>query len=268
MTNNEIFRNLPENIKKRDFCCKAVKSNIMAAATANFRFIDELMACKDSSPKEINKSLAKLAADSVKLLGKASADLSMVRKMLVRGQLDPKYWKLCSQRCYTKNLFGDDFNQALKEADDVSKITRTITRSKSATTLMKLPYRGRGGAAQKMKGRFLYQRKQPQNQQQYYQNIQYQPQHQQQKHHQRPKKEQSKPESLAKHSRLASIQLDNEKNLISFQGGRMKNYLEVWKTITYDKDVLTVIRGTQIPLRYLPLRQKIPHQIPFNRKET
>ena len=65
-----------------------------------------------------------------------------------------------------------------------------------------------------------------------------------------------------------SIQSDNDKNVTSFQGGRMKNYYEFWKTITYDKEVLTIVRGMQIPIQELPLNQKIPHQIPFNKKET
>ena len=152
----------------------------MAAATANFRLIDELMKNKDILPKELNKDLAKFAADGAKLLGKASADLSLVRKMLVKGQLDNKYGVLCSQRCYTKNLFGNDLNQALKEADDMSKLTRTITRPLVANRPFNRQYGNKPATLAKPKDRFLYQRNRGQSQQrqQYYHNVPYQPQQQ------------------------------------------------------------------------------------------
>lgn len=179
--NPEIYRPLPENLKKRDFCAKMVQSNIVAAATATFRLIDTLMSHKDKLPVELNKDLAKFAADGAKLLGKATTDLSVLRKQLVRGQLDKKYGVLCAQRCYTKQLFGDDLNQALKEADDMSKLSRTIARPQQSSK----PFVPKPATQSRPKDRFLYQNK---GQSQQRQSAPYQPRPQQQRPQNKPGK--------------------------------------------------------------------------------
>ena len=125
--NSEIYRNLNESVRKRDFILKAAQANITAAAVASCRMIDVLLdENKDKLPKELAAALAQHVASNTKLLAKASSDISMVRKQCVKPYLDPKYSILCAQRCYTKNLFGEDLTKTLKEADELSKLTKSI----------------------------------------------------------------------------------------------------------------------------------------------
>ena len=132
LMNVEIFRTLHESLKKRDFVLKSIQHNMLCAATANFRLIDELMASKDNLPADIAQKLASHSSAATKLLAKASSDLSVARKQLLKNHLHFKYAPLCSQRCYTKNLFGEDLSKALKEADELSKLTRAIPRATSS----------------------------------------------------------------------------------------------------------------------------------------
>ena len=105
--NSEIYRNLNESVRTHGFILKATQCNITAAGSC--RMIDVLLDDnKDKLPKELALSLAQQVSSNTSLLAKASSDISMVRKQCVKPYLDPKYGILCAQRCYSKNLFGND----------------------------------------------------------------------------------------------------------------------------------------------------------------
>ena len=59
----------------------------------------------------------------------------------------------------------------------------------------------------------------------------------------------------------------NESSLASFHGGRFKDFQIFWKTITYDREVLTIVGGMKIPLVNSDIERTNCHQIVFNSSE-
>ena len=168
--NVEIFRTMQESVKKRDFVLRSIQHNMVTAAISNFRLIDDLLKNQQQFPAELGKELAKHSSATAKLLAKASSDLSLARKQLVKNHLHFRYAPLCAERCYTKHLFGEDFSKVLKEADEISKITKALPRPANSFKADKNQYgqrynpmhskQKRGGFLKNQRGG--YQQQQPQ----------------------------------------------------------------------------------------------------------
>lgn len=64
-----------------------------------------------------------------------------------------------------------------------------------------------------------------------------------------------------------SIKQLNELSLASFRGGRISDYTQFWKTITFDREVLSIVSGMKIPLMDSNIERQSCRQIPFNISE-
>lgn len=134
--NSEIYRNIHQSARKRDFGLKSVQSAMATSAIANLRLIDnitELYRNKSLSRDHAN-NLLRNACDATKVIAKGFSDLSLYRKVLLRPHVQPKYQALCAKRTYGSALFGDDFTKEIKTIDEESKIMRQFGRSNFRNT--------------------------------------------------------------------------------------------------------------------------------------
>ena len=131
--NAEIYRNLSTHAKKRDFRLKSTQSAVATAAIANLRLIDTLTGLFENGQltRETTNLLLQFSSDATKLLAKGYADLSLIRKSLLRPNIQTKYQQLCQQRTYGETLFGSDLTKDVKSIDDNSKIVFNMTRTQT-----------------------------------------------------------------------------------------------------------------------------------------
>ena len=170
--NSEIYRNLPEYMRQRDFWLKSVQTNICTSAVANFRTLDLLLKNKHEIKPELLSALCKHVSSATKLVAKASSDLTVIRKQQIKYHIHPKYRPLCSKRTYDKQLFGENLGATLKETDECNKIVSNIRKDNkyhpynpSQRSRPFLPQRGRGTYMHRGRG-FFKNNYQPQQYQQ------------------------------------------------------------------------------------------------------
>ena len=177
--NPEVYRNLPEHIKQRDFWMKSVQTNISTSAVASFRALDLVLQNKQNMKPELVSTLCKHITSATKLIAKASSDITVIRKQHMRFHIHPKYRPLCNKRTYDKQLFGDNFAATLKETDESNKIVSNIRKERfdpyhnnQQRSRGFLQSRGRGTVPNRGRGFYRNNYQPPQNQLQ----TQYQPQ--------------------------------------------------------------------------------------------
>ena len=49
--------------------------------------------------------------------------------------------------------------------------------------------------------------------------------------------------------------------------GRIQKFLQNWQLITFDQNILNIVKGWEIPLHEVPSQTKCPHKINMNKQE-
>ena len=56
-------------------------------------------------------------------------------------------------------------------------------------------------------------------------------------------------------------------NITCFKGGRIRHYLDQWKALTSDHEILQIVQGLKLDFSTVPFQEFIPKQIDFNAQE-
>ena len=62
--------------------------------------------------------------------------------------------------------------------------------------------------------------------------------------------------------------VESQTNILQFEGGRIKHFLDQWKQITTDNEILKIVNGIELEFKDdMQVRRKIPKQCNFNEEE-
>ena len=219
-----------------------------AAIAKNMQEVLKARAKRTLTDKDVKDEVFKLNADALALLSHASKELSLKRRYAMRPHLPKSLIALCSDQVpITANLFGDNLASSLKEAKELDKLTNAAGPSGFQSSQYDR-HRNKNWHTQDRKP-FLGNR-----------NRQYAGQ---QKQHfggqQEPEKNlQESLEPLLLSDRQVRQNLISLPSLLAeqrteveffkIQGGRLKQFLDVWKSLTSDPETLDMITGLSLEL--------------------
>ncbi|XP_050414767.2 uncharacterized protein LOC126828804 [Patella vulgata] len=123
--NNEIWKQLSNNIKRQDLRLSYIQKAISKAASAITVCADEILDDKINDKSVVARKLI----DSVALLGHASYDLSLKRRELIKPGLSPEFGGLCSTNVPVtpEYLFSDDLH--LKDIRETCRLSSRVSSS-------------------------------------------------------------------------------------------------------------------------------------------
>ena len=266
--NPEVYRNLPEHIKQRDFWMKSVQTNISTSAVASFRALDLVLQNKQNMKPELVSTLCKHITSATKLIAKASSDITVIRKQHMRFHIHPKYRPLCNKRTYDKQLFGDNFAATLKETNESNKIVSNIRKERFH------PYHNN---QQRSRGFFTKPRKgnSPQSRKRLLPNQiptaskltanAVSPTTKERVQNQKPPTQVDRYDEF--YSKLTKIQHQCKVNKEKFKAGQLKEHAKHWKTFTTDPWVLNSILRLEIKLKNKVHQSYLPKEIKFSLQE-
>lgn len=125
--NPEVWTKLTSNVRSNDIKIQKVEKFLCKAVTSLGIMADKLLKTKESSKdlKEAHISdTVKTVLDSIRFIGQAQQELHQLRRIAIKPDLNQDYRQLCtSQVTATKLLFGDDLPKAVKDLNEVNKMT-------------------------------------------------------------------------------------------------------------------------------------------------
>ena len=220
-----------------------------------------------SADKSFNRLIRK-ATDAIALMGHIHSELSQQRKFQLKPALSFEYKRLCNQGTPVTNLlFGDNISKAMADAKQVSSLAKKAVPTTS---------KNGGGRSWENRGNGQnnYNKKVPERQQQL-------------QERQIPEEKRKQPQqvdftttavsdSLTWKNQLLNINVKNYKEKLTniaahekqcFQGGKLKQFMSEWMSLTSDKEILNAINGYEIKLTDIPWQMKKPKLITFTVKE-
>ncbi|KAK7469507.1 hypothetical protein BaRGS_00036486 [Batillaria attramentaria] len=134
--NKEIWKNLGKSVQSADIKLQHTQKAIVKAGMALMHSTQSLLRAQrgpgEASREEIKKAIAQ-NADAVALLGHASHELSLFRRINIRPSLEQSYMGLCSDKVPVTNyLFGDDLAGSMKEVQETNKLCAKVTQNSKA----------------------------------------------------------------------------------------------------------------------------------------
>lgn len=114
--NAAIWDNVPARSRNIDLKLQRVQKSLVRGITA---------ACR-AAPQG---SVSQAQEDSFACLANANFELNLVRKELLKPQLNPRFAQMCKPAAKVSEfLFGDDLGQQVKEMNDAQKATGNLLR--------------------------------------------------------------------------------------------------------------------------------------------
>lgn len=149
--NPEIWNQLPNKAKQRDFQLQHLQSNISMATVAIGKAVEEIM-----SEDPGQDSVLSYLMEGANILGCASRDMSIRRRHEIKQSINADFSGICGNSTpITEYLFGDNVTESLKTAKATANVMRalkpgdakkfTYTRGSTNRLNFRRPsYRGRG----------------------------------------------------------------------------------------------------------------------------
>ena len=127
LINEVIYYNLSGYTKRIDHEMVEIQKDIITAANSMIQISQSVLEADKKSTMVDSKEIVKKCFDAITMLGTAHAKLNNKRKHAISSSLDPEIKDVCSSRhTVTGYLFGDDLPKAIKDAKEVSKLTKSV----------------------------------------------------------------------------------------------------------------------------------------------
>ena len=135
--NPEIWAKMRSSSKSRDLKMQKIETSMLKSMHPIISLTDKLLVLK-SKPQDISKedvsSFLRFTLDSLTLIAHSVYEANLVRRELIRPDLNDQYKQLCSsQTPISKFLFGDDLPKAVKEISETNKVSQRVSYSKHGT---------------------------------------------------------------------------------------------------------------------------------------
>jgi len=135
--NPEIWAKMRSSSKSRDLKMQKIETSMLKSMHPIISLTDKLLALK-SKPQNISKEdvscFLRFTLDSLTLMSHSVYEANLVRRELIRPDLNEHYKQLCSsQTPISKFLFGDDLPKAVKEISETNKVSQRVSHSKHGT---------------------------------------------------------------------------------------------------------------------------------------
>ena len=133
-----VWNTLNENAKSTDVKVKKIQLRITRGMTIIARLIDVLLSCKrDGTAPDINQCLDK-ALHAFAMLSSGNLELSLRRREQMRGDLNPRFARLCYPSTpVTTDLFGGEVKNLVEDIRKSHQLGAHLSRNQRG--------RGRGG---------------------------------------------------------------------------------------------------------------------------
>ena len=138
--NPEILNSVSSATKKQDSTARAHQSNLMKGLMAScsaYNSIYSLIQQDSFSKQDLNRSLKPLA-DAISLQAHASHAFDLERRLSFKKDIKEDFASLCSNSYpVDKQLFGEELQEKIKNADETSKLKHKVSISKNKVSLYK-----------------------------------------------------------------------------------------------------------------------------------
>lgn len=165
--NPQVLEALKQDARKTDYRLKEVNKDILRASTI---ITKSLVALDDLAEQEGNAMVAhevSMLNGALALLGNANHRNNLVRRFVMKREINYKYAHLCSEKVpITHFLFGDDVSQSARQIEEAEKL-RTKFAQKRPAFPFKFTGKRPGGYWNKSAGRGFYARFHPYGQQRF-----------------------------------------------------------------------------------------------------
>ena len=125
--NPEINKIVSKYARKQDYYMKMIQHNVGVSGTIGFKALEEIKSNKEM-PKSVKVQMSKILCDMIIVNAKIMDDMSVMRRQMIKPNLNRKYMDLATQKSYGKYLFGDELTKSLKEVEDSSRATKDLGR--------------------------------------------------------------------------------------------------------------------------------------------
>ena len=130
ITNPMLWAMISDSNKTRDRKLQSFQKELVKAASLMTKIFNTLIAAKGDVKKLNIVDILTKMNDALALLGDLNYNIAMFRRNALKPDLKPCYQKLCAETVpLTKELFGDDLAKLVKEAGEVSKLSKKVTTS-------------------------------------------------------------------------------------------------------------------------------------------
>eukprot|EP00794_Sanderia_malayensis_P013520 gene13520-14932_t len=127
LINDVIYHSLSAYTKRLDHEMAEIQKYITTATNSIIQISQSVLEADKKSTMIDSKEIVKMCFDGITTLGTAHAKLNNKRKQAISSHLDPDIKDVCSSRhVVTGYLFGDDLPKAIKDAKEVSKLTKSV----------------------------------------------------------------------------------------------------------------------------------------------
>ena len=261
--NPEIWSKVRSNTRSRDLKMQKLETSLLKSMIPIVKMSDKLLELKSSSESASKSDVSEflqLSLDSLALMGHSINEVNIKRRELIKPDLDDQFKQLCGlQTPVTKLLIGDDLPKSVKEISETIKVGVNVSS------------------------------KQPHyNKQQKRSNFSHRPHHQNQKPFfmEIPRaREEITPGPQKEGETRSTLTVDNAQDHLNFQvslsndihhntavnvpyvAGRLKQFVLVWQTITFDYFILSSIKGVKIEFVEYPKQTMIPREYNFDATE-
>ena len=126
LVNEVIYRYLNASTRRHDHELADTQKDL-SSATNVLTLISQAILGADKKSTMIDSKDIKMCLDDITMLGTAHAKLNNRRKHAISPALDPEIKDVCSaHHTVTGYLFGDDLPKAIKDAKEVSRLSRSV----------------------------------------------------------------------------------------------------------------------------------------------
>ena len=126
-TNPMLWATLSEANKTQDRKLQSYQKELLKASAILSKIFNMLVSAKGDSTALKIIDMLKMMNNALALLGDLNFNLVMFRRNSIKPDLKPCYQKLCSETVpFSKELFGDDLAKLVKDAGEVSKLSKKV----------------------------------------------------------------------------------------------------------------------------------------------
>lgn len=132
--NTQILEALPSDAKRADHRMKEVGKDILKAATILVKSLTVLDKFAQDNRNTVVAQEVSLLNGALALLGNANHRNNLVRRFVIKSEINHKYAHLCSDKVpMTRLLFGDDVSQSAKQIEETEKLKHKFSTRRAAT---------------------------------------------------------------------------------------------------------------------------------------
>ena len=127
LVNEVIYRNLNAYTRRHDHELADTQRDLISVTNVLTLISQAILEADKKSTMINSKDIIKMCFDGITMLGTAHAKLNNRRKQAISPALDPEIKDVCSARhTVTDYLFGDDLPKAIKDAKEVSRLSKSV----------------------------------------------------------------------------------------------------------------------------------------------